>query len=104
MIKNVRGCDDLVGLRGFDEVEQAAFDGIRRTHSGAQKRHAGGGLLGGRPVRIDVFDRWRNLGWSPTAKICEGLLDRSEKKARLGVSFGDDGIQAQHSVWAVELP
>ncbi len=32
MIIDVRGCDDLVGLRDFDEFEQAAFHGIRRTH------------------------------------------------------------------------
>jgi hypothetical protein len=47
VIIDVRCRDDPMGLRDFDELEHAAFDGLRRTHGGAQERHAGGGYLGG---------------------------------------------------------
>ena len=103
MIVNVRGSDDFVGLRDFHEFENAALDGFRRAHSGAQERHAGGGFFLGRPVDIDVVDGRRDLAGSAAAKIGESLLHRTEKKACLGVCFCDDGVEAKHGIGAGEL-
>ena len=94
MIVNVRGGDDLVGLRDFEEFEYAALDGFGGSHGRDQERHAGGGFFRGRPVGIDVVDGRRNLAGGAAAKICEGLLDRSEEVTGLGIGVGDDDIQA----------
>ena len=103
MIVDVGGGDDFVGLRDFDEFEDAALDGFGRADGRDQERHAGGGFFRGRPVGVDVVDGRRNLAGSAAAKICEGLLDGSEEVARLGVGVGDDDVQAKHGVRAIEL-
>jgi hypothetical protein len=103
VIVDVRGRDDLVGLRDFDELENAALDGFGRADDRAEESLARRGFFSGRPVGIDVVDgRW-DLAGRAAPKVCEGLLNGTEKVARLGVGFGDDGVEAKHSVRPIEL-
>ena len=95
--------DQLVRLRLLDERLQPRPHRLRRADERARQHRRGPHLLLGRPVRLDVVDRRRQLPAPAAVDVRERLLHRGEQPARLLVRVGGDHVRGDHRPGPLEL-
>ena len=99
-----RGGDDQLVRHGLGDDRFEAFShGVRRSDVRAAQHVRDVGLLGGRPVRLDVVDGRRELTPAAADDIRERLLRRREQPLSRRVVVRCDDVHGDHHVGLLEL-
>jgi hypothetical protein len=102
-VEDLRGEEQLVGVRGVQDLEHLATGRLRRAdHRDLQHLVDARGLLR-RHLGIEVGDRRPQLSGSPAAHVAEHLPVGVEEAQRVGVGVGDRGVGPDHGVGPVEV-